>query len=72
MSRMKSQRSRDEQTLTIATTLAIVVGTCAAGLAVLGVLDGLTDAPPVYDAVFPWILGAALLAGAVHLVRQRR
>jgi F0F1-type ATP synthase assembly protein I len=48
--RMKSQSERDAQTVTIATTLALVVGGLLIGAAVVWLLDVMADPPTMLRA----------------------
>jgi hypothetical protein len=70
---MRSQAERDQQTITIATSLAIFVGILGAG-ALLGILiNGMGDLSD--RATSALTLGTLLLAGVAglaHLVRHRR
>jgi len=73
MSGMRSQTKRDQQTITIATSLGIFVGIVLAGM-LLGVLvKTLSDLPgPAFSAL---TFATVLLAGVVsvaYLVRHRR
>ena len=69
MGHVRAQGERDEQTVTIATALAVFLGTLAIGIA--GILVGaMTDMSRTFDAAIYWAVGAAVLAGGTYLVRH--
>lgn len=70
---MKSQTARDEQAVTIATTLAIFIGVIALGAAAFWLLDrGSDPSTPPERAFVAITLGAALVVSCRYLLRHRR
>ena len=70
---MKSQAERDGQTVTIATTLALVVGVMLVGVAVQWVLSVTSHpSPDAQRTILIVTLAAALLTSGRYLLRHRR
>jgi len=72
---MRSQAERDQQTITIATALAIFVGILLAGFLLAVLVNAVSDLELSGGAASALGFGSVLLAGAVsiaYLVRHRR
>ena len=67
---VKTQRERDEQTVTIATALAVFIATLAIGIAGIVVVGAMTDMSQTFDAAIYWTVSVAVLAGGTYLVRH--
>jgi hypothetical protein len=69
---MKSRARREEQTVVIATTLAVSVATLVLGVAVTALIGIGTDMSRALQAGLPWALALAAGAGATYLLRNNR
>ena len=69
---MKSQVTREEQSVTIAAGLGVLLGVLAAGALVLATVGAFSDMSETFDAGFPWVIALSVLWCGVYLVRQRR
>jgi len=70
---MKSQSERDGQTVTIATTLALLVGVMLLAIAVLWLLELVTEpSSNTQRTAFIAALAIAALVSGWYLVRHRR
>ena len=67
---MKDQRRREEQTLAIATTLAVFVATLTIGILAVVVLRAVTDTSLTFDAALYGVVIVAIVAGIAYLVRH--
>ena len=69
---MKSQVRREEQSVTIAAGLGVLLGVLAAGALVLATVGAFSDMSEVFDAGFPWVIALSVLCGGAYLVRHRK
>lgn len=70
---MRSQTARDQQTITIATALALSVGVMAVGGLLLALANLLGDVPDRVNTSLAYVTAAlAVAAGLLYLVRNRR
>lgn len=70
---MRSQAARDQQTITIATALGVVVVILAVGGLLLALANGLTEVPDRLNSALAFSTAAlAVVAGLSYLVRNRR
>ena len=67
---MKDQASRNQQTVAIATALALVAATFLAAVIVIALFGDLSRD---FDGAFPWVTGsaAAAAAGLGYLIHRR-
>lgn len=68
---MKSQAAREEQSLTIAAGLGVLLGVLTAGAVVLVIVGGVSGMSETFDAGFRWTIALSLVCGGVYLVRHR-
>ena len=69
---MRSQTARDQQTITIATALAIIVALLIVGGLLLALGNVVGDVPDRVNAALAYATAAlAVVAGLVYLVRHR-
>ncbi|MBU1800930.1 hypothetical protein [Nocardioides sp.] len=68
---MKSQAAREEQSLTIAAGLGVLLGVLTAGAVVLVIVGGVSGMSETFDAGFRWAIALSLVCGGVYLVRHR-
>ena len=69
---MKAQVTREEQSVTIAAGLGVLLGVLAAGALVLATVGAFLDTSEPFDAGLPWVIALSVLCCGVYLVRQRR
>ena len=67
---VRDQRRRDEQTLAIATTLAVFVATLAVGIVGIVLIGAMTDIAQTFDAAIYWVVAVAIAVGIAYLVRH--
>jgi len=67
---MRTRQAREETTLTIASALAVFLGTLGLCIGVLVIVGAATNMSDAFDAGGPWAIGIAGLVGFVYLVRH--
>ncbi len=69
---MKSQDAREEQAVTIAAGLAVLVSVLTVGMVSLTVVGAFSDMPQAFEAGLPWLIAIGVLCCGMYVVRHRR
>jgi hypothetical protein len=67
---VKTQQRREEQTVAIATALAVMLGTLALGIMGVVAVGALTDMSDAFNAALVWVALAAFAVGIGYLIRR--
>ena len=67
---VKTQGRRDEQTVLIATTLAVILASLALGILGIVVVGAMTDMTRAFDAAIYWVAVLAIAVGIAFLIRH--
>lgn len=70
MTDVKSQEARDEQSITIATALAIFLGTLVLGVGSIALVGAVTDMSRTFGAALPLAVVVAAVAGTAYVIRH--